>query len=61
MPGILQLLFNYFKDYVIMNTFKASQLAPFFAFGFLSQVIRFAQSLCLHIDKKSSDPVEFEI
>ena len=46
---------------IILNTFKASHLAPYSAFGFLPQTIRFAQSLRLHVDKKAGDPVDLEI
>lgn len=45
---------------VIMNTFKASYLAPFAAYGFLPNVIRFAQSLRLHIEPKKGSSVEKE-
>jgi hypothetical protein len=46
---------------IIMKTYNWSYLAPFSGFGFLPQVIRFAQSMRLHSDKKSSNPVEQEI
>ena len=46
---------------IIMNMFKASQLSPFSAYGFLPQVIRFAQSLRLHVDQKKGDLVEQEV
>ncbi|TAQ86408.1 hypothetical protein B7494_g5259 [Chlorociboria aeruginascens] len=46
-PHSLQIL----QGYVIMNTFIANTLAPFSAYGFLSQAIRFAQSLRLHIEQ----------
>jgi hypothetical protein len=49
------------QSYIIMNTFKASHLAPYSAFGFLPQTIRFAQSLRLHVDKKTGDPIDLEI
>lgn len=49
------------QGYTIMKTFQASQLAPFFAFGFLPQAIRFAQSLRLHVEKNTGDPVELEV
>jgi Fungal specific transcription factor domain len=44
-----------------VNTFKASHLAPYSAFGFLPQTIRFAQSLRLHVDKKTGDLIDIEI
>jgi hypothetical protein len=49
------------QSYIIMNTFKASHLAPYSAFGFLPQTIRFAQSLRFHVDKKTGDPIDLEI
>lgn len=49
------------QGYTIMNTYKAGHLAPFSAFGFLPQVIRFAQSLRLHVEKKTGDTVEVEV
>jgi hypothetical protein len=52
----LQLL----RGFVIVNSFRASQLAPFSAFGFLPQAIRFAQSLRLHVDQKKGTPNETE-
>ena len=52
----LQLL----RGFVIVNSFRASQLAPFSAFGFLPQAIRFAQSLRLHIDLKKGTANEIE-
>ena len=48
------------QAYVIMNSFKASQFAPFFAYGFLPQSIRFAQSLRLHVDQNKGSPVDVE-
>ena len=56
-PASIQLL----QGYIIMNTYKASLLAPFAAFGFLPQVIRFAQSLRLHVEKKTGDIYEREV
>ncbi|KAE8441557.1 hypothetical protein EG329_004676 [Mollisiaceae sp. DMI_Dod_QoI] len=41
----LQLL----QAHLIMNTYRANHLAPFAAFGFLPQAIRFGQSLRLHV------------
>ena len=52
----LQLL----RGFVIVNSFRASKLAPFSAFGFLPQAIRFAQSLRLHVDHKKGAPEELE-
>ena len=52
----LQLL----RGFVIVNSFRASQLAPFSAFGFLPQAIRFAQSLRLHIGQKKGKAPEIE-
>jgi hypothetical protein len=49
------------QSYIIMNTFKASHLAPYSAFGFLPETIRFAQSLRLHVDKKPGDPRDREL
>ena len=56
-PASIQLL----QGYIIMNTYKASHLAPFSAFGFLPQVIRFAQSLRLHVERKTGDAYELEV
>jgi hypothetical protein len=55
-PGSVQLL----QGYVIMNTFRASQLAPFGAFSFLPFVIRSAQILQLHTSAKVGDQAELE-
>lgn len=41
------------QGYVIMNTFRASRLPPFTAFGFLPFAVRFAQSLQLHAPLKA--------
>jgi hypothetical protein len=49
------------QGYTIMNTYKASHLPPFSAFGFLPQAIRFAQSLRLHAEKNSGNSIELEI
>ncbi|KAE9363893.1 hypothetical protein N431DRAFT_550590 [Stipitochalara longipes BDJ] len=49
------------QSYIIMNTFRASHLSPYSAFGFLPTTIRFAQSLRLHVDKKTGDPICLEI
>lgn len=49
------------QSYIIVNTFKASHLAPYSAFGFLPQTVRFAQSLRLHVDKKTGDSIDIEI
>lgn len=49
------------QGYIIMNTFRASQLSPFCAYGFLPQAIRFAQSLRLHIDLKNGSSIDQEI
>jgi hypothetical protein len=46
---------------IIMNTFKISKLAPFSAFGFLPQAIRFAQNLRLHVDLKNNGRIEVEV
>ena len=42
---------------IIMGTFRASQVSPFSAFGFLPRVIRFAQSLRVHVEPDSDNPV----
>lgn len=42
----LQLL----QAHIIMKTFQANQLAPFVAYGFLPQAIRFGQLLKLHVE-----------
>ncbi|KAF4625947.1 hypothetical protein G7Y89_g12215 [Cudoniella acicularis] len=55
-PSSMQLL----QSILIMNTFKASQIAPFTAFGFLPSAIRFAQSLRLHVGQEVGDPTERE-
>ena len=52
----LQLL----QGFIIVSTFRASQLAPFSAFGFLPQAIRFAQSQRLHVDPKKGGLIEVE-
>lgn len=44
---------------VIMNTFKASRLPPFTAFGFLPFAVRFAQSLRSHA-QHTEDAIETE-
>jgi hypothetical protein len=44
-----------------MNTYEASYLAPFSAFGFLPQIIRFAQSLRLYVEKEDGDLIELEV
>ncbi|KAK0104857.1 hypothetical protein ONS95_005123 [Cadophora gregata] len=41
---------------VIMNTFKASKLPPFTAYGFLPAAIRFAQNLKVHADQSVDNP-----
>lgn len=46
---------------LIMNTFRASRLAPFIAFGFLPLAIRFAQSLHLHVDRNTGNDVDRNI
>lgn len=46
---------------LIMNTFRASHLAPFTAFGFLPLAIRFAQSLRLHIDRNTGNDLDRNI
>jgi hypothetical protein len=46
---------------IIINTYKTSHLAPFSAFGFLPQVIRFAQALRLHTDTNQGDQIEIEV
>lgn len=48
------------QSYIIMNTFKSSHLAPYSAFGFLPETIRFAQSLRLHVEKTTGDPMDRE-
>ncbi len=49
------------RSYIIMNTFKSSHLAPYSAFRFLPYTIRFAQSLRLHVEKTTGDPMDREI
>ncbi|PMD21461.1 hypothetical protein NA56DRAFT_703645 [Hyaloscypha hepaticicola] len=49
------------QSYIIMNTFKSSHLSPYSAFGFLPETIRFAQSLRLHVDKNTRDPMDREL
>jgi hypothetical protein len=49
------------QGYIILNTFKASYLSPFSAYGFLPQTIRFAQTLRLHVDRKTGDDIELEV
>jgi hypothetical protein len=50
-----------FQGYLIMNTFKANQLAPFASYGFLPQAIRLAQSLRYNVESKTPEPVELEV
>jgi Fungal specific transcription factor domain len=50
-----------FQGYLIMNTFKANQLAPFASYGFLPQAIRLAQSLRYNVESKILEPVELEV
>lgn len=50
-----------FQGYVIFNTFRACQLAPFAAFGFLPQAIRFAQILGLDQDQEGLHRSEREL
>lgn len=52
---------QFLQGYIITNTFRASQLSPFLAFGFLPQAIRFAQLLRLHVDPKISSSIEAEV
>jgi hypothetical protein len=49
------------QAYMILNTFKASYLAPFMAYGFLPLAIRFAQSLRLHTEPREENTVESEV
>jgi len=49
------------QGYLIFSTFKASQLAPFSAYGFLPQAIRFGQSLRLHTDSHTGGSIEIEV
>ena len=49
------------QGFVIMSTFRASQLSPFLAFGFLPRAIRFAQSLRLHVDQRIGSPIQLEV
>lgn len=49
------------QGHLIMNTYKASNLAPFSAFGFMPQTIRYAQSLRLHVEPKTGTTVEQEV
>lgn len=39
------------QAHLIVNTYCANQLAPFAAFGFLPQAIRFGQMLKLHVER----------
>jgi hypothetical protein len=50
-----------FQGYLIMNTFKTNQLAPFASYGFLPQAIRLAQSLRYNVESKTPEPVELEV
>jgi hypothetical protein len=50
-----------FQGYLIMNTFKANQLAPFASYGFLPQAIRLAQSLRYNVESKTAEPSELEV
>ena len=49
------------QGFVIMSTFCASQRSPFLAFGFLPRAIRFAQSLRLHVEQRTGNPIELEV
>jgi Fungal specific transcription factor domain len=51
----------YLQGFLIMNSFRASELAPFSAFGFLPQAIRSAQSLRLHFNKDAGNGIDPEI
>lgn len=53
----LQLL----QGFVLLNTFRVCHFAPFSAFGFLPQAIRFGQSLRLHVDPEHGDPVQIDV
>ena len=52
---------QFLQGYIIMSTFRASQSSPFFAFRFLPRAIRYAQSLRLHVDQRTRNPVEKEV
>lgn len=56
-PSSIMLL----QGVVIMNTFRASYLPPFTAYGFLPLAIRFAQSLRLHIDQNAENDIDREV
>lgn len=49
------------QGYIIFHTFRACHLAPFAAFGFLPQAIRFAQMLGLHQDQEGLHRSEREL
>lgn len=49
------------QAFVLRGTFRACRLAPFAAFGFLPQAIRFAKILGLHKDKEVQSPIEREL
>jgi hypothetical protein len=49
------------QAFVLYNTIRACQLAPFAAFGFLPQAIRFAQMIGLHKDQDALHPTEKEL
>jgi hypothetical protein len=46
------------QGFLLMNTFRVSELSPFSAFGFLPQTIRSAQSLKLHFDKDTGNGID---
>ncbi|RFU29504.1 hypothetical protein B7463_g6843, partial [Scytalidium lignicola] len=55
-PSSIMLL----QGILIMNTFRASHLAPFTAYGLLPWSIRFAQSLQLHVSQNIRNDVDKE-
>ena len=46
------------QSYLYINSCRASQIEALSSFGFLSQAVRVAQALKLHLERKSSPPIE---
>lgn len=49
------------QAFIIVNTYQASKVSPFLAYGFLPQTIRYAQQLKLHVDPREGTTVEREV
>ena len=49
------------QSYLLVHTCKASQIEPLRSFGFLPPAVRVAQSLKLHMERKSNSEIEAEV